>query len=53
MELRQGNKYWEEIAKQFMHTFEFADEKPTVDAALQILKAQIFSQVPIVEENSH
>ena len=36
-----------------MHTFEFVDEQPIVDVALQILKAQIFAQVPVVEENSH
>ena len=53
MELRQGTQDWEEISKQFLHIFEFTDGKPIVDVALQTLKAQIFSQVPIIEENSH
>ena len=36
-----------------MHTFEFVDEKPTVDIKLQVIKEKIFSQVPIKEGNSH
>ena len=39
MELWQGTQDWEEIAKQFVHIFEFAYEQPIVEAALQILKA--------------
>ena len=53
MELRQGTQDWEEVSKQFTHTFEFVDEKPTVDAALQVIKEKIFAQVPVKEENSH
>ena len=53
MELRQGTQDREGIVKQFRQTFEFADEQPIVDAALQILEAKIFSQIPIVEANSH
>ena len=53
MELRQGTRDWEEVGKHFAHTFEFVNEKPTVDAALQVLKAQIFAQIPVIEANSH
>ena len=53
MELRQGTQDWEDIAKKFMHTFEFADEQPIVDVALQMIKENIFVEIPIEEENSH
>ena len=53
MELRQGTQDWEEVAKQFMHTFEFTDEQPTVDVALQVIKKKIFVEIPIEESNSH
>ena len=53
MELQQGTQDWEGIAKQFAHRFEFADEKPTVDAALQRIKEKIFAEIPVKEENSH
>ena len=36
-----------------MHTFEFEDEQPTGYVALQVLKSWIFSQVLVIEENSH
>ena len=36
-----------------MHTFEFVDEKPTVDVALQTIKENIFVEIPVEEENSH
>ena len=36
-----------------MHTFEFSDEKPTVDAALQTIKEKIFVEIPVEEENSY
>ena len=53
MELRQGTQDWEEVAKQFVHTFEFVDEKPIVDATLQKIKETIFAEIPIEEANSH
>ena len=53
MELRQGTQEWEELAKQFVHTFEFVDEHPTVDAALQAIKEKIFVEIPVDEANSH
>ena len=52
MELRQGTQDWEEVAKTFAHTFEFANEQPTVDVVLQKIKEEIFAEIPIEEENS-
>ena len=34
VELQQGTQDCERLAKQFAHTFEFADEFPRIDAAL-------------------
>ena len=53
MDLRQGTQYWERIANQFAHTFEFANENPTIDVALQTVKEKIFAEIPIKEANSH
>ena len=53
MELWQGTQDWEGLAKQFMHIFEFTDEHPTIDAALQVIKEKIFSEIPVEEANSH
>ena len=53
MELRQGNHDWEGIAKKFPHTFEFADEKPTVDSTLQTIKEKIFVEILIEVTSSH
>ena len=53
MELRQGTQDWEGIVKQFAHTFEFTDEHPTVDVALQTIKEKIFAEIPVEEANSH
>ena len=53
MELRQGTQDWEWITKYFRKTFEFVDEKPTVDAVLQTIKEKIFTEIPVKEANSH
>ena len=53
IELRQGAQYWERITKQFRQTFDFADEQPTVDAALQTIKEKIFVEIPVEEANAH
>ena len=37
----------------FAHTFEFADEHPIVDLALQNIKDKIFTEIPVEEANSH
>ena len=42
-----------EVARLFMHTFEFVDEKPIVDVVLQTIKENIFAEIPIQEANSH
>ena len=53
MDLRQGTQDWEGIANHFVHTFEFGDEHPTIDAALQMVNDKIVSEIPIKEANSH
>ena len=53
MELWQETQEWEGLAKKFAHTFEFADEHPTVDVALQVIKEMIFAEIPVDEANSH
>ena len=53
MELRQETQEWEGLAKKFSHTFEFADEHPIVDVALQMIKDKIFVEIPVEEANSH
>ena len=53
MELHKGTKDWERLTKQFVHTFEFAAEKPTVGVVLQTIKEKIFTEIPIEEANSH
>ena len=53
MELKQGTQDWEGLTKHFVHTFEFDDEKPTVDVALQMIKKKIFTEIPVEEANSH
>ena len=53
IELRQGTQDWEEVAKNFAHTFELVDEQPTVDALLQTIKEKIFVEISVEEANSH
>ena len=53
MELRKGTKDWDKVAIQFAHTFEFSDEQPTVDAALQMIKEKIFVEIPVKVASSH
>ena len=53
MELRQGTQHWEEVVKQFTHTFEFVDEQPTVDTVLQMIKEKIFVKIPVEVVNYH
>ena len=51
--LRQGTQDCERLTKQFLHTFEFADEHPTIDVALQGVKEKIFAKILVKEANSH
>ena len=53
MELQQGNQDWEEVVKQFMHTFAFDNEQPVVDVALQMIKEKIFVEIHDEVVNSH
>ena len=47
MELQQGTQDWEGVSKLFRQTFEFTDEQPTVDVALQTIKEKIFAEIPV------
>ena len=43
---------WQEV-QQVVHTVEFADEHPIVDAALQTKKGSIVKETPNKEDDSH
>ena len=43
----------EGLAKQFTHIFEFVDDHPTMDVALQMIKEKIFAKAPVEDANSH
>ena len=45
VELQRGIIEWEELATSFTHTFEFADDHPSIDAYLQVTKAKIFEYI--------
>ena len=47
MELRQEIREWEKVAQNFIYTFQFADEQPTVDIALKTIKEKIFIEIPL------
>ena len=51
MELRRGNFEWEELATSFTHTFEFASDHLTIDVELQIMKENIFYEIPVAATN--
>ena len=53
IELRQGTQEWEGLSKKFVHTFEFADEHPTVDVVLLAIKEKIIVEIPVKEDKSH
>ena len=52
VEPRQETQDCERLAKQFVHTFEFVDEHPTIKAALQTVKGKIVDEIPLKEANS-
>ena len=47
MELRQETKEWEKFEHNFTYTFQFLDEKPTVDIVLKTIKEKIFDEIPL------
>ena len=47
MELCQETKEWETFVHNFIYTFQFAYEQPTVDIALKTIKEKIFANVPL------
>ena len=53
VELQRGTLEWDELATRFTHTFEFAGDHPTIDAALQIMKEKIFEEIPVATTNFH
>ena len=53
MELQQGTQDWEGLSKQFRYIFEFVDEKPIADGVLQMIKENIFVEIPVEEANAH
>ena len=53
MELRQGTQYWERLAKQVAHPFEFVDEHPIIDVVLQAVKERIVTENLVKDANYH
>ena len=45
--MRQETREWEDVAQKFTYTFQFANEKPTVDIALKNIKEKIFTEIPL------
>ena len=53
VELQQGTVEWEILAISFTQKFEFTSEYPTVDVALQVIKENIFEEIPVADTNFH
>ena len=53
VELRRGTLEWEELATSFTHAFEFIDDHPIIDVALQVMKHNIFEEILFVGTNFH
>ena len=47
MELCLETKEWEKVAQNFTYTFQFADEKPIVDIALNTIEEKISADIPV------
>ena len=50
-ELRQGTVKWDELATSFTYKFEFVDDHPSIDAALQVIKMKIFEDIHVEMTN--
>ena len=53
VEIQRGNIGWEELSTSFTHTFKFADDHPTIDVALQVMKEKIFEEILVSTTNFH
>ena len=53
MDLQQGTQNWDKVVKKLAHTFEFVDEQPIVDVTLQIIKENIFAEIPMEVASYH
>ena len=53
VELLLGTIEWEVLDTSFTHTFEFVDDHPSIDAALQVIKTNIFEDIPMSMTNFH
>ena len=45
--MREGIVEWEEQATNFSHTFEFFDNNPSIDVAMQVIRTNIFEYIPM------
>ena len=43
LELWRGTAEWDELARNFKQTFSYEDEIPMMDAALKVIKVNIFA----------
>ena len=50
IELRCGTFESDELDATFTHTFDFADDHPSIDAAFQVIKTKIFEDIPVSME---
>ena len=49
--MQRGNLGWDELDDSFTHTFNFFDDHPSIDSALQVIKAKIFEYIPMSMSN--
>ena len=47
IELWRGTFESDELDATFTHTFDFADDHPSIDAAFQVIKTKIFEDIPV------
>ena len=46
-------QYWDEVVTHFAQTFAYIDDQPIVDTTLQIIKENIFDEIPVAIASSH
>ena len=51
IELWRGTIEWEDLDSSFTHTFEFSDDHPSIDVALQVIKTKISKDIPMSMTN--
>ena len=47
VDTQRGTLQWDEMATIFTCTFKFNDDHPLIDAALQVIKMNIFEDIPM------